>query len=201
MIGIHDGPGAGVEGANTAGGHSVLGTKGAGATGHAGHFENFDATNPDPTLKVINANLDPAAFALDVDGNAKISGDVCLDSLFANIIRVDSIHADILTASVKSFMIKHPLDPENKFLRHCSIESDEMLNIYTGNVVLDKKGKATVALPDWFEALNKDFRYNLTCIGGFAKVYVAKEIKKWEIPGSWGQEGHESQLAGVGCTP
>jgi len=33
-----------------------------------------------------------------------------------------------------------------------------------------------VELADWFEVLNKDFRYQLTCIGGFATVYVAEEI-------------------------
>ena len=47
----------------------------------------------------------------------------------------------------------------------------------SGNVVLDDKGQAVVTLPDWFEALNREFRYQLTCIGGFARVYVAEEIK------------------------
>ena len=32
-------------------------------------------------------------------------------------------------------------------------------------------------LPEWFEALNGDYRYQLTCIGGFAPVYVAEEIR------------------------
>ena len=31
-------------------------------------------------------------------------------------------------------------------------------------------------LPEWFEALNRDFRYQLTSIGGFAPIYVAEEI-------------------------
>jgi hypothetical protein len=31
-------------------------------------------------------------------------------------------------------------------------------------------------LPDWFGALNRDFRYQLTCIGGHANVYIADEI-------------------------
>jgi len=34
-----------------------------------------------------------------------------------------------------------------------------------------------VELPSYFGALNKDFRYQLTCIGGFAPVYVASEIQ------------------------
>ncbi len=51
-----------------------------------------------------------------------------------------------------------------------------MMNVYNGNVTLDANGEAWVELPDWFEALNKDFRYQLTCIGGFAPVYIAEEI-------------------------
>jgi hypothetical protein len=75
-----------------------------------------------------------------------------------------------------SFKIDHPLDPENKFLYHSFVESPDMKNVYDGVVVLDEKGEATVALPSYFEALNRDFRYQLTCVGGFAPVYVSKEV-------------------------
>ncbi|MET0556077.1 MAG: hypothetical protein ABW221_23765, partial [Vicinamibacteria bacterium] len=34
----------------------------------------------------------------------------------------------------------------------------------------------TVTLPDWFEALNRDFRYQLTAIGQFAQVMVSAKI-------------------------
>src|SRR5262249_1427686 len=56
------------------------------------------------------------------------------------------------------------------------VESPDMMNVYNGNIVLDAEGKGTVQLPDWFETLNRDFRYQLTCIGGFAPIYVADEI-------------------------
>jgi hypothetical protein len=52
-----------------------------------------------------------------------------------------------------------------------------MKNIYDGVATLDAQGTAVVQLPDWFEALNQDFRYQLTCIGGFAPVYIAQEIQ------------------------
>ena len=39
-----------------------------------------------------------------------------------------------------------------------------MLNIYNGNVVTDESGYATITVPDWFEALNRDFRYQLTAL-------------------------------------
>jgi hypothetical protein len=74
------------------------------------------------------------------------------------------------------YKIDHPVSPEAKFLQHAGVESDEMLNIYNGNVELDGRGEATVELPEWFEAFNQDFRYQLTCIGGFAPVYIAETI-------------------------
>lgn len=75
-----------------------------------------------------------------------------------------------------TFMIDHPLDPENKYLYHSFVESPDMMNIYNGNAMLDANGEAVVTMPDWFEALNMEFRYQLTCIGGFAQVYIAEEI-------------------------
>ena len=76
-----------------------------------------------------------------------------------------------------SFKIDHPLDPENKYLYHSFVESPDMKNIYDGNVTTDANGDATVTLPDWFDALNKDFRYQLTVIGTFAQAIVAGKVK------------------------
>lgn len=75
-----------------------------------------------------------------------------------------------------SFKIDHPLDPENKYLSHSFVESPDMMNIYNGNVTLDINGEVIVELPKYFDALNKDFRYQLTSIGGYANVYIAEEI-------------------------
>jgi len=75
-----------------------------------------------------------------------------------------------------SFKIDDPLDPANKYLYHSFVESPDMMNIYNGNVTTDRHGLATVALPEYFDALNRDFRYQLTVIGRFAQAVVAKEI-------------------------
>ena len=75
-----------------------------------------------------------------------------------------------------TFKIDHPLDPQNKYLNHSFVESPDMMNIYNGNVILDSNGEVPVELPQWFGVLNKEFRYQLTCIGGFAQVYIAEEI-------------------------
>jgi hypothetical protein len=86
-----------------------------------------------------------------------------------------------ITAGVKDFKIDHPLDPGNKYLVHASVESSEMMNIYTGNVTTDADGNAAVRLPEWFEALNSDFRYQLTVIGQFAQAIVGREIQNHEF--------------------
>ncbi|MEW6131532.1 MAG: hypothetical protein AB1757_31185, partial [Acidobacteriota bacterium] len=45
------------------------------------------------------------------------------------------------------------------------------------NITTDVNGRAVVELPEWFEALNKDFRYQLTVVGQFAQAIVAEEVK------------------------
>ncbi len=81
-----------------------------------------------------------------------------------------------LSKSAGSFKIDHPLDPANKTLSHSFVESPDMMNLYNGNIVTDAKGHAVVTLPQWFSALNKDFRYGLTVIGEFAQAIVEKKI-------------------------
>jgi hypothetical protein len=82
-----------------------------------------------------------------------------------------------ISAGTKDFKIDHPLDPANKYLVHASVESSEMMNIYTGNITTDGQGQATVQLPEWFEVLNTDFRYQLTVIGQFAQAIIGRKIE------------------------
>jgi hypothetical protein len=87
-----------------------------------------------------------------------------------------------LNADVKNFRIDHPADPTNKYLVHASIESSEMVNIYSGNVTTDELGLATVQLPEWFEIENGDFRYQLTVVDGrFAQAVVSKKIQNHQF--------------------
>jgi len=81
------------------------------------------------------------------------------------------------TASNKSFKIDHPVDPANKYLYHASVESPDMLCLYSGNITTNARGNATIVLPPYFGALNRDFKYQLTVIGQAAQAMVEREIE------------------------
>ena len=75
-----------------------------------------------------------------------------------------------------TFTIDHPTDPSGKILNHYFIEGPEMRNIYDGEAVLDASGRAVVTLPDYFDALNRKPRVQLTGVGGPDVVYVAEDV-------------------------
>ncbi|NIR28187.1 MAG: hypothetical protein GWN84_02405 [Gammaproteobacteria bacterium] len=103
-----------------------------------------------------------------------------------------------------SFKIDHPLDPENKYLYHFIVESPDMMNIYNGNVVLDENGEAWVKLPEWFQGLNRDIRYQLTAIGVPApKLYVAVKVSNNRFKIAGGQPDMEVswQVTGIRHDP
>jgi hypothetical protein len=77
----------------------------------------------------------------------------------------------------KAFLIDHPLRPAEAFLAHFSMEGPEPYNIYRGSVVTDDEGKAVVRLPDYFEAANKDFHYQLTTVGPNTQAWIIQKIQ------------------------
>ncbi len=113
------------------------------------------------------------------------------------------LYADNVRGGIRSSRIDHPLDPENKYLNHSSVESPDMKNVYDGTIILDSRGEAIVELPDYFEALNQDYRYQLTCIGGFAPVYIAEKINSNRFRIAGGQPGMEVswQVTGIRHDP
>lgn len=85
----------------------------------------------------------------------------------------------------------HPLDPANKYLNHFCSTGPEPLHAYSGNVVLDARGEAVVDLPAYFDSINRDLRYQLTCIGGFAPVYIAEKVRDNRFSIAGGNPGLE----------
>ena len=95
-----------------------------------------------------------------------------------------------LTKGSGSFKIDHPVDPANKYLSHSFVESPDMMDVYNGVVRLDAKGEAWVSLPGYFEALNRDYRYQLTSIGAPApNLYVAREVSRNHFKIAGGKSG------------
>ncbi len=131
-----------------------LGGNGTSVDGNGGFFVGANSSSYGDGIVVFAGSGGLAGL---LDGNLQVNG--------------------AIYASTKDFKIDHPLDPANKYLVHASVESSEMMNIYTGNVTTDAQGGATVQLPEWFEVLNTDFRYQLTVIGQFAQAIIARKIE------------------------
>ncbi len=108
-------------------------------------------------LRVIPA--DPTKVAGVFEGDVMVASDITIGGT--------------MSAAAKAFKIDHPLDPENKYLVHNSIESNERINIYSGNVTTNEEGYATVQLPEYMTALNTDFKYQLTIVDkSFAQAII-----------------------------
>jgi hypothetical protein len=93
------------------------------------------------------------------------------------VVQGDLFVTGTLTKGAGAFRIQHPLD-RSKYLQHSFVESPDMMNVYNGNARTDRNGFATVRLPRYFQALNRDFRYQLTVVGrSFARAIVWQRIR------------------------
>jgi hypothetical protein len=135
-------------------------TAGSAATAVFGHATSSGGIG----VSALNNNGGDAIYAEALNGGfaAFFNGDVDVDGR--------------LSKAAGSFKIDHPLDPANKYLYHSFVESPDMMNVYNGNIVTDSQGRAVVEMPEWFEALNRDFRYQLTTIGQLALATVESEV-------------------------
>lgn len=110
-----------------------------------------------PQLQIQNIYPTPPSSTVTINGNLNVIGN--------------------LSKGGGTFKVDHPLDPLNKYLIHSFVESPERINIYSGNITTNDSGIARVKLPDYFQASNIDFRYQLTVIGAMATAVVLKEIE------------------------
>jgi hypothetical protein len=139
--------------------------------GYSGITGNFDGVG------VYGRFAPAAAYGYGVVGEGNFFGMLSL--------------GDSGATGVKAFQIDHPLDPENKYLRHYSMESPEVLNMYRGNVVLDANGEATVILPSYFDAININCSYHLTAIGSPSNPYIKEEIQGNQFKVAGGNPGQK----------
>src|SRR5215213_1977294 len=180
---VHGMSGAtGVQGVSTAGG--------SGVRGDSTLFGVFGNTTGELGIGVYgNSNSGVGVVGVS-ESNTAVFG-VCRNPDPVNRIVGGIFDGGIIaTNGPKAFQIDHPLDPQNKYLMHTCVESSEMKNVYDGVARLDKDGTASVELPEWCEALNEDFCYQLTAVGGAApNLHVAEEISENRFKIAGGKEG------------
>jgi len=195
--------GAGLAGENTMGGYGVyakaLGTAGQGVYGESlGTQVASDGFGPDGVDGVSHSSIGSGVGAVNTsDGDGLFAqSKFGFAAFFLGDVDVDGT----LSKAGGSFKIDHPLDPSNKYLYHSFVESPDMMNIYNGMTTLDAAGTATVQLPEWFSALNGEYRYQLTAIGAPGpNLYVAEEISKNQFKIAGGKSGAKVswQVTGV----
>jgi hypothetical protein len=161
---------------------SLIGTSSVGVIG--------SASNADFNLGGFGANTNTGIYGYAGGNTTNFAG------YFAGNV--------VVTGSVSkgggSFKIDHPLEPTNKFLYHSFVESPDMMNIYNGLVILDDQGEATVEMPAWFEALNSDFRYQLTALDTASPgLHIAGRLQDKRFKVGGGQPGQEVswQITGI----
>ena len=86
------------------------------------------------------------------------------------------VFGNITELGKKVTKIDHPDHPTQQYLQHSTINTNELLHLYSGNSTTNTEGKATVQLPSYLQDLNTDFRYQLTVIGTFAQAIIAKKM-------------------------
>ncbi len=129
--------------------------------------------------------------------NSGVEGVTNSTSGYAGYFLGDVYVSGSINKSACSFLIDHPLDPENKLLRHNCLESPEHLVVYRGKVRLDADGEADVEMPEYFTALarEQEATVNLTPIGKPTAPGRYEFSYQWESNyerfGIYGQPGRE----------
>lgn len=155
---------------------SAVGTEGgAGSTHVAGAFYVAGGTSENRGV-IGAANQTSTGTNIGIWGYAA-SGATNWSGYFSG-----NLYASSASSGVKAFLIDHPDDPENMYLEHSSIESNERMNLYRGRVVTDGSGYANITVPNWFLSLNGDIQYQLTVIDqadrdDFVMAKVVQEIR------------------------
>ncbi|MCG2621156.1 hypothetical protein LVY72_04420 [Arthrobacter sp. I2-34] len=89
----------------------------------------------------------------------------------------DGLDPEAPAGTGAGFTVDHRPDPDARYLAPSFAGSAEMLYVCSGTVATGDDGVARVALPEDFEALASEFRYQLTVLGNLAQAVVAEEIE------------------------
>ena len=190
VYGQSNGGNSAVFGSNTGGGPGVLGrSSGTAAAG-------VEAQNTGGGVAVWGVSIMGGGIGVLGQGTHRAA-------LFHGVTEVRGdlkvVGGTISTSSAAS-RIDHVLEPDNKCLQHSFVQSPDMKNVYDGVQQLGEDGATWVELPEWFGELNKDYRYQLTPVGGPAPdLHVAEEIygNRFKIAGGMGGMKISWQVTGI----
>lgn len=171
---------AGIFGNNlrTSGGHGIRGIGVNGVVGESNYPAGYGVYGRN------NGSAEPGCGVYGV-GVTGVAGQSTNNALSYGLYSYDDagifnnldVGGSFSANGTKSFIIDHPADPENKFLKHFCVESNEVLNMYRGTVSLNEQGEAIVKLPAYFNDININFSYQLTAVGAsMPNLYVKSEI-------------------------
>ncbi len=111
------------------------------AWGYMGLYADPSSTGVKNDL-VLGASSGDVRIGPDKGGqNLKVSGNI-------------TVEQTLKVFGTKNFITHHPLDPENKYLIHTTLEGPENAVFYRGEAELSE-GRTTIQLPDYFEALTR----------------------------------------------
>lgn len=150
----------------------------------------YKFVSPVLTLVLVVIFIPVAVGAVTLTGNVQFKGALAITGA--------------LSKGSGTFLIDHPLDPKNKLLYHSFVESPDVKNLYDGVAKLDKNGEVVIKLPDYFMALNKNFRYQFFAINeAMPNLYIKEEIKdnKFTIAGGKPSSKISWQVTGIRHDP
>lgn len=141
-------------------------------------------------LMVFALVLPAAAFAVNFTVGTRILGNLNITGA--------------LSKGSGTFAIDHPLRPYTDLLFHSFVESPDAKNLYDGTSTLDEKGEATIVLPDYFEALNGEYRYQFfPHFEPMPNLYIKEEMANNQFVIAGGVAGGEIswQVTGIRRDP
>jgi len=144
----------------------ITGIKAVGGRAHALEAGNTKVQADFQGLNNLNTRT-----GVNIGQSAKFEGNLSASEII--------IEGALTVAGSKTFEIDDPRNPKEALLRHVGVESSERTTLYDGIASLDKRGEAIVHLPDYFESLNNNYRYQLSSADGSAmpNIFIKKEIE------------------------
>lgn len=141
-------------------------------------------------LFVVPLSSFALSAAIKLSGNVQFKGNLAITGA--------------LSKGSGTFEIDNPLDPKNSILFHSFVESPEAKNVYDGIATLNQNGEATIQLPEYWDALNYEPRYQFFAIDeAMPNLYVKTEEHNNQFTIAGGTPGGKIswQITGVRHDP